>query len=33
LAAGSCRLRTGFLSSTAAFTAEDEPTVCVSIFR
>jgi uncharacterized protein (AIM24 family) len=33
LAAGSCRLRTGFLNSTAVFTAEDEPTICGSIFR
>jgi hypothetical protein len=33
LATGSCRVRTGFLNSTAVFQAEDEPTVCASIFR
>jgi hypothetical protein len=33
LATGSSRVRTGFLNSTAVFTAEDVPIVCVSIFR
>jgi hypothetical protein len=33
LATGSCRVRTGFLNSTAVFQAEDVPTVCASIFR
>lgn len=33
LATGSCRVRTGFLNSTAVFQAEDVPTVCASVFR
>jgi hypothetical protein len=33
LATSSYRVRTGFLNSTAVFQAEDEPTVCASVFR
>ena len=33
LTTGSFRIRTGFLSSTALFNAEDVSTVCVSVFR
>jgi hypothetical protein len=33
LAAGSSRIRTGFLDAAAIFTAEDQSTVCVSAFR
>ena len=33
LATSSSRIRTGFLSSTAVFQAEDVPTVCVGVFR